>query len=90
MKQTEVSQQTRPFDMVSVEINSSDSESNNRSAAVPSLLDSLDSLKCMYLNATSLENKLNEFKVVVDTYAPRIVAVSETWFKSISCANVKG
>ncbi len=44
----------------------------------------------MYLNATSLDNKLDEFKVVVDTYGPQIVAVSETWFKSISIVNVKG
>ena len=40
--------------------------------------------------ATSLDNKLDEFKVVVDTYGPQIVAVSETWFKSISIVNVKG
>ena len=76
--------------MVSVEIKSSNSKSNKYPSAAPSLPDSLESLKCMYLNATSLDNKLDEFKVVVDTYGPQIIAVSETWFKSISIVNVKG
>jgi len=44
----------------------------------------------MYLNATSLENKLDEFKVVVETYCPKIVAVSETWFKNNSTSIVSG
>ena len=44
----------------------------------------------MYLNATSLENKLDEFKAVVDTYNPKIIAVSETWFKSNSVVTVPG
>ena len=44
----------------------------------------------MYLNATSLENKLDEFKVVVETYCPKIVAVSETWFKNNSMSIVSG
>ncbi|XP_065658559.1 uncharacterized protein LOC136083080 [Hydra vulgaris] len=44
----------------------------------------------MYLNATSLENKFDEFKVLVDTYRPQIIAVSETWFKSISVVNLNG
>jgi len=44
----------------------------------------------MYLNATSLDNKLDEFKTVVDTYRPKIIDVSETWFKSYSVVNVPG
>jgi hypothetical protein len=44
----------------------------------------------MYLNATSLENKLDEFKAVVDTYNPKIIAVSETWFKSNSVVAMPG
>lgn len=76
--------------MASVEIRSSNSRSNNRSSEAPSRVDSLESLKCMYLNATSLDNKLDEFSVVIETYSPQIVAVSETWFKSISITNVKG
>ena len=44
----------------------------------------------MYLNATSLENKFDQFKVLVDTYRPQIIAVSETWFKIISVMNLNG
>ena len=44
----------------------------------------------MYLNATSLYNKLDEFKAVVETYYPRIISVSETWFKSKSIVNISG
>lgn len=44
----------------------------------------------MYLNTTSLDNNLNEFKVVVDTHRPRIIAVTETWFRSSSIVNVSG
>ncbi|XP_065651308.1 uncharacterized protein LOC136079499 [Hydra vulgaris] len=44
----------------------------------------------MYLNATSLENKFDEFIVLVDTYRPQIIAVSETWFKSILVVNLNG
>ena len=74
--------------MASVEIKSSGSKSYNRpSLEAPSLQ---DSLKCMYLNATSLDNKLDEFRVVIDSYCPQIVAVSETWFKNNSIANVNG
>ena len=42
----------------------------------------------MYLNATSLNNKLDELKTLVDTYRPKIIGVSETWFKSYSVVNV--
>ena len=30
------------------------------------VLDSFDSVKCIYLNATSLDDKLDEFKAVVE------------------------
>ena len=90
MKRTVNLKRTRPFDLVSVEIKSSNSRNNKSNAAAPLPPDSLETLKFMYLNATSLDNKLDEFKVVVDTYGPQIVAVSETWFKSISIVNVKG
>ena len=39
------------------------------------------SIKFMHLNSTSLDNKLNELKAVVETYHPGIIAVSQTWFK---------
>jgi hypothetical protein len=86
MKRTANSKQTRPFVMASVEIKSSGSKSYNRpSSEAPSLQ---DSLKCKYLNATSLDNKFDEFRVVIDSYCPQIVAVRETWFKNNSIANV--
>ena len=47
-------------------------------------------LKCMYLNATSLENKFDEFTVVVDTNRPNLIGVSETWFKNVSVVNMNG
>jgi hypothetical protein len=50
----------------------------------------LKSLKSMYLNATSLDNKLDEFKVVIETYGPKKIGVSETWFKSYSIVDVNG
>ena len=42
----------------------------------------------MYLNATSLENKLDEFKAVVETYNPGKIAVNETCFISKSIVNI--
>ena len=50
----------------------------------------LVSLKCWYLNATSLVNKLDELIVEINMYHPHLVAVSETWFKSDSKINVPG
>ena len=78
--------------MASVVISSSKSNLANNSSTLqqPPPPSDFDVLKCMYLNATSLENKLDEFKVVVSTYRPKIIAVSETWFKSISNVNMNG
>ena len=44
----------------------------------------------MYFNATSLENKFDEFTVVVDTNRPNLIGVSETWFKNVSVVNMNG
>ena len=44
----------------------------------------------MYLNATSLENKFDEFTVSVDVYRPKLIGVSETWFKSSTVVNLQG
>ena len=77
--------------MASVEIKSLNSKKIIRSSTKHQThLDGLKSLNCVYLNATSLDNKLDEFKVVVDTYCPEIIAVSETWFKNNSIVNVTG
>ena len=76
--------------MASVEIKSIVSNNLNRQSKISSIESELSVLKCMYLNATSLDNKLDEFKVVVSTHCPHLVAVSETWFKSYSVFNVPG
>ena len=44
----------------------------------------------MYLNATSLDKKLDEFKAVLETYYSGIIAVSEKWFKIKSKVNISG
>ena len=44
----------------------------------------------MYLNATSLENKFDEFTVVVETNHPNLIGVTETWFKNVSVTNLNG
>ena len=66
--------------MASVVISSSKSNLANNSSTLqqPPPPSDFDVLKYMYLNVTSLENKLDEFKVVLSTYRPKIKAVSET------------
>ena len=77
--------------MTSVEINCKNSINHNKSKNdLHPVLDSFDSVKCMYLNATSLDNKLDEFKAVFDTYHPGIIAVNETLFRSKSIFNISG
>ena len=77
--------------MASVEISCRESRKPTKSSnsSTPSRT-SQEALRCMYLNATSLDNKLDEFKVVVNTYSPNLIGVSETWFKSFSIVNVPG
>ena len=79
--------------MASVEINWSKlklNSTNSTESIQPASPNGLRALKCVYLNATSLENKFDEFKVLVDTYCPKIIAVCETWFKIISVVNLNG
>ena len=72
--------------MAFVEIKYNDSKKIKKQSSQ----NSFSTLKCMYLNATSLDNKLDEFKTVVDTYRPKIIGISETWFKNYSVVNVPG
>ena len=44
----------------------------------------------VYTNATSLENKLNELKLICEMDKPHIFAVTETWFRSTSLSNMDG
>jgi hypothetical protein len=81
---------TRPFGMASVEISCKNLKKASRQGPRPSGGSLRNALKCMYLNATSLDNKLDEFKAILETNRPDIVAVSETWFKSTSVVNVRG
>ena len=86
-------QKTFPFDMASMVISSSKlklNSTNSTESLQPPPPSRLRAFKCIYLNATSLENKLDEFKVVIDTYCSQIIAISATWFKSISVMDVNG
>ena len=71
------------------------SSSSRRNQINEQSLDSLngnvtEKLSGIYLNATSLDNKLNEFKVVIEHFKPKIIAVTETWFKNTSITNIDG
>ena len=72
--------------MASVEIKYKDLRRPSKSES----LDIESTLKCMYLNATSLENKFDEFTVVVETNHPNLIGVTETWFKNVSVTNLNG
>ena len=72
--------------MASVEIKYKDLKRPSKSES----LDIESTLKCMYLNATSLENKFDEFTVVVETNHPNLIGVTETWFKNVSVINLDG
>ena len=75
--------------MASVEINFKSLKSPFKQCSkTPPTENALVSIKSMYLNATSLDNKLDEFKLVVNTYQPMLIGVSETWFKSFSIVNL--
>lgn len=50
----------------------------------------LNNLKCLYTNATSLNDKLSELQVLCETIAPAIVGITETWFKSTSIVKING
>lgn len=62
-----------PFDMLFVATKSPSSKRQ--------MLRTETELSCMYTNATSLENKMNELKLLCDEERPDILAVTETWFK---------
>ncbi|XP_065662573.1 uncharacterized protein LOC136085213 [Hydra vulgaris] len=53
-------------------------------------MSNIEKINCMYLNATSLNNKFDEFKLVVATYNPTIISITETWFKPTSLCNLDG
>ena len=72
--------------MASVEIKYKDLKRPSKSES----LDIESTLKCMYLNATSLENIFDEFTVVVETNHPNLIVVTETWLKNNSVTNLNG
>jgi hypothetical protein len=47
-------------------------------------------LKVLYTNATSLENKMEEFKATCDLSKLSVVGVTETWFRSSSIVAMDG
>ena len=46
--------------------------------------------KCIYTNATSLNNKLSHLRVRVALEDPYVIKISETWFNENSCPNIEG
>jgi hypothetical protein len=50
----------------------------------------MNSLKCLYLNPTSLNNKLEELKLCIESTRPDIIFVTETWFTENSIVNLEG
>ena len=82
-----------PFGMASVAIGSSNSKRNLINNFIHNSVSDFNEIKklsYLYLNATSLDNKLNEFKVVIEQYKPNVISVTETWFKSDSVVNIEG
>ena len=54
------------------------------------LNDSSKYLKCMYTNATSLNNKFAEFSTEVETRNPDIIMICETWCTENSIVSLPG
>ncbi|XP_047123011.1 uncharacterized protein LOC124806291 [Hydra vulgaris] len=46
-------------------------------------------IPCCYTNATSLNNKMPEFLASIETYNPKIIFVTETWWHESSITNIK-
>ena len=47
-------------------------------------------LTCLYTNVTSVENKIDEFKVLCDECKPDFMGITEPWFKVTSVVEIKG
>ena len=48
------------------------------------------SLNCWYTNATSLNNKFDDFTAQIDIHKPHAIYVTETWWDETSTKNVDG
>nr|XP_047129682.1 uncharacterized protein LOC124809582 [Hydra vulgaris] len=46
-------------------------------------------IPCCYTNATSLNNKMPEFLASIETYNPKIIFVTETWWHESSITNIE-
>lgn len=46
--------------------------------------------KVIYTNATSLNNKMAQLEIRIALENPDAIAISETWFNTNSCPNIKG
>ena len=78
--------------MVSMEIRSKSSKVEQHEFSWDSITLGIifDSLSWINLNVSSLDNKLDEFKVVIEQNSPILVGKSETWFKETSITNLDG
>ena len=77
-----------PFDLRSVEVLLSNLEFKSIQSECKVV--SLSNLNVLYTNATSLMNKVEEFKILCALKNPHIIAVTETWFTTSSIANLAG
>lgn len=73
-----------PFDMLYVETQSSNSKRRLGKKK------EIKELKVLYTNATSLENKMEEFKAICELSKPSVVGITETWFRSSSIVAMDG
>ena len=48
------------------------------------------SLNCWYTNATSLNNKFDDFTAQIEIHKPHAIFVTETWWDETSTKNVEG
>ena len=70
----------RPFDMLYVETKSERLRTTRQKKQQNK--QQIKDLSFLYTNATSLVNKMDEFKVTCEYFNPDIIGITETWFRS--------
>ncbi len=60
------------------------------STPAPVAFSSTHKLKCFYTNARSLNNKIEELRLIADDCKPDIIGITETWAHSESHINIEG
>ncbi|CAF0708880.1 unnamed protein product [Brachionus calyciflorus] len=62
----------------------------NSNLSIENLKPKINKLSCYYTNATSLANKKNELRIIIDQCSPDLVGVTETWFNLQSIRTIDG